>query len=126
MPAIERVGRTQTAAYWGFSRYDDDGDIIVSPATDIRVRWVNSRKLMQNAQGKEIAVDAQVVAGEELVEGSLMYLGGLADWNGTGSAGEESALMQVVAVEMTPDIKGRNTMWTVGLAWFRDEMPEVV
>ena len=129
MPALETYDRWQTAVYWAWAGTSAvDGDPQVSAPVDLQVRWGERQGVMKNAQGVDVATDAQIVVGQDVVENSIMWLGGLAMWRGTGSDADtdDTLLMKVVAFNKTPDIKGRMYYRTAGLVWFRDALPEVV
>lgn len=123
MPAIETAYRRQKAVLWPWSGYDSYAEPLRGEPVEIDVRWLNKSREVPGPQGSPITVDATAVVDREIVVGSLMWLGELADWYGTGSAGDDTALMEVVAYGEVPDLKGRDIRRTVGLVYFRDTPP---
>lgn len=126
MPAFETMDLEQVAVLWGKSGTDDYGQPTTATAIEIPVRWLTKRDEVVDAQGNTIALDATVVVERQIAVGSLMALGNLSYWVGTGSAGDESEVMEVVTYEETPDLKGREIRRSVGLKRFRDALPESV
>lgn len=123
MPAPEHSHRTQTALLWAVIGVDAHNEPVVGLPDEIQVRWENARVQMASADGTVVTVDATAVVGRDVNEGSLMRLGDLEDWNGTGSNDDDNGLMQVVAFSKVPDVKGRNFRRVVGMIRFRDEVP---
>lgn len=132
MPPPETFERNQTALYFEWRGKDRYNEPRVASPREIEVRWEWRQATMLGPQGNPVSVDAQVVVDEDIVLNSLMWEGGETEWYGgepgtsSGSAGEATFLMQVVATDFVPDIKGREMRRTVGLVFFRDAMPEVV
>lgn len=134
MPPIEEVERNDEALYFEYTSSDRYNRPRVRSPIELDVRWENKRSFQTDSQGKRVPVDATVYADpdDNIVEGSLMWQGSEDEWYGgqlgtsSGSLGEETALMQVVSVQLIEDLKGRHTRCIVGLVYFRDTMPEVV
>lgn len=120
MPSLERRHRYQAAVLWAKSGDDVNAEPTFSAAIEIRVRWVKGRVETVNAQGNTISLDAQVVVDREIKVGSKMWLGPLADWYGTGSAGPDTEVLWVVNYHETPDVKARFAERSVDLSRFRD------
>lgn len=130
MPPMETAYRRQTAVLWEWLREDAYNEPVLDEPVEIAVRWKWGRREALSPQGTPIAVDATVVVAQDIAVGSLLYEGTLNEWyghsgTGSGSAGQDTALMQVVTFSSTPDLKNRNRRRTAGLVYFRDEMPEV-
>ena len=132
MPDIEREDRWQKAVLMeavrrGAASYDDFGQPVITAPEELDVRWVWKQTMMTGPQGKPISVDATVVVGREVELGSKMWLGTLADWLGTGTGSSlesdnpDDSLMEVVAIKITPDLKGRFQRVTLGLKYARGE-----
>lgn len=121
MPPFEIMDRHQAAVLWSATGgYDDHGEPVVGEPTEIRVRWNWGRTQSVGPRGNIIALDAKVVAAEDIPLGSNMWQGSLEDWYGTGSAGEAADVMYVVTEGKAVDLKGRITRREYGLSWFRD------
>lgn len=124
MPPLETMDRHQDAVLWAATGAANHyGEPLVGSPVDITVRWVNQQREMLDPQGNTVAVDATVVAAQEIPIGSVMAEGTLADWLGTGSGEEPSGRMQVKAESWALDLKGRITRREYGLMRFRDSMP---
>ena len=123
MPPIERRDRFQLAALWPTNGVDNYGQPTFAGPTEIRVRWNDKRRESVDALGNVIAVDATAVVNEVIQPGSLMRLGPLEDWYGTGSNDAESGLMSVVTYDETPDLKARNVRREVGLVRYKNLPP---
>ncbi len=130
MPAMELTFLRQRAVLWARSvssaPYDAHGQLKVQAPVEIPVRWNNAAKQMPGPEGNPITVDATVIVKRDVDVGSIMWEGTLADWYGTGSEGEESTLMEVVASAVTLDLKGRVARRELGLRFFRDTLPAQV
>lgn len=124
MPPLESVDLWQDAVYWPPGAPDRYNEPTRGSPVQIEVRWVWQDRKTTNAQGEEIETSATVITDREIPIGSFMVLGTLSDWLGTGSAGADDALMEVVTEQQTPDLKARNTRYQYGLSWFRDTPPD--
>ena len=120
---MDSAWRLQTAVLWPCSGRDNYGEPQVGSPVEILVRWITKRMEALDALGNTIALDAQAVVNQEIAVGSLMWLGTLASWQGTGSAVQPSDLMQVKIYDEATDLKGRATRRTAGLMRFRDALP---
>lgn len=126
MPSIERRERFQKAVLWEKTDgFDDYGRPRVSSPVQIHVRWKYVRKQSVNKEGVPIAVDATVVVDRYIPEGSILWLGELIDWVGTGSNDNENQLMEVLTFHNTPDIRNRHTRRTVDLAFYKSVLPDL-
>ena len=118
----ERRDRPHTAVYWEFLSLDKHAQPRVRPPVEVRVMWDTRRTRGRDAQGNTIALDAAVDVGPLNVKiGSLMWLGELADFLGTGSGDDASEIHEVVTVEQENDIKGRHTARSAGLKRWRGD-----
>lgn len=124
MPAPEAACRLQTAVLWSKIGDDDYGEPLRDDPEEINVRWVQRRTASLDANGNTISLDATVVVNQEIVVGSLLWLGALSSWTGTGSAGDDTELMIVATYNETPDLKNREIRRMVGLRRFRDSLPD--
>lgn len=130
MPPIEEVDLHQKAVLWPKAGFDRHGQPKVGTGVSIDVRWDSKRRQMVDSQGNPVAVDATAVVLIEIEPGSAMWLAPdnsydpLEQWYGTGSAGEDSSVMEVAVYNETPDTKARVVRRTVGLTFYRDTLPE--
>lgn len=123
MPAPETSNRYQHAVLWERTGADRYGEPTRGEPVELRVRWVQKRGEVTDAQGNRTPLDAAVVVDRQIPVGSLLWLGTLDSWQGTGSVGADSELHEVVTYSETPDVKGRVALRSVGLKRFRDALP---
>lgn len=117
----ELIGKYQTALLFLKTGVDEYNEPVTAEPIELMVRWQNSSRDVRGPNGTTITLDATVTANRDIPIGSQMWLGTLARWVGTGSDGTETELMEVVSRELVPDVKGRATFRSFGLARFRDE-----
>lgn len=125
MPALEHKDRYQLALLFQPVSVDRFGQPVIGLPTEIRVRWVDKQSEMLDPQGNSVVMDATAVVFQDIPIGSRMWLGGLADWvgTGTGSGVTNEGLMEVKGFNKTSDVKNRYIRRTVGLMRFRDVPP---
>jgi hypothetical protein len=123
MPTPETDYLFQKAVLWSATagEIDDDNDQMVAAADEIDVRWENVDKQSIDPQGNVVAISASVVADQEIPIGSIMWLGKLKD-----IADPPVDLMEVITSKSIPDIKGRETRRTYGLARFSNTLPTLI
>lgn len=117
MPSPETFQRKQTVTVWDLLGYDQFSQVVTDVPREILVRWERTFYQAKDAKGKLITIDAKMVVAEDVTIGSLVYPGTLEEWYGTGSAGDETELLTVVAqLEDALDIKGRKRRRVVGMS----------
>lgn len=128
MPPIETAWRYDKAVLWpvltklGRIVTDSHGRPRVSTnPVELDVRWEDTETEALDPEGNTVRIDATVVVDREIVPGSLMRKGELADWTGTGSGNEDTEVMVVKTYQRVEDIKGRHVRRVVGLARFRNQ-----
>jgi hypothetical protein len=121
MPTVERVGLTQRAVMWAPSGVDNYGNTRVSSPVEILCGWPQVKTKPGNAQSDAVSRTEQLAVDRDIAIGSILWLGSLADLPDT-----PESLREVVSVTKTPDIKGRQFRYTVGLAAFSNSLPAVV
>ncbi len=115
MPAPEVHNRPHTAVYWEKVGVDRYNNVTVRDGVDIKVRWVWTKGEALDPEGKRISIDATVILAQDVSVGDQLWLGDLEDWYGTGSGGDDTEVMEIVSIERTEDLKGRNVYREVGL-----------
>lgn len=131
MPALELLGRHQRAAVWQRTGNDRHGEVIVSAPTDMKVRWEEGERDVQQGDGTVIRIQGTITPHIELPMGSILWLApdprtdAVEQWYGLGSAGDDSGLMIVVTKDWGQDLKGRHNRYEYGLAKYRDTLPTV-
>lgn len=127
MPPIEDQDRHQTAVLWqATGRTDRKGVPILQPPEEVVVRWESVRSESRGEEGDRRTLDATVITHRDIPVGSQMWLGTLDDYmgsTGTGSAGADDEMMEVISADKTPDIVGRSYQRSLGLAFVRDKTP---
>ncbi len=121
MPPIERQSLNQTAVVWDFDSYGADGALQVSAAREIDVRWEATLLSANRPLGGGDPRTVTAFVGEEIITGSLMWLGKLADLPAT-----PSGLYVVRTYEGVPDEKGRLVQRTVTLSWYGETLPTII
>ena len=100
------------------------GEILYDVPLQIPVRWVYVKRESKDAKGNTISIDAEVVAAVSVVVGSLMMLGTMESYVGTGSAGGDAVeFMRVETRNWGMDLKGRIVRYEYGLTRFRGKLP---
>lgn len=123
MPTLETLDRHQKAVLWEKVEDDTQGEPLVGDPVELTVRWEKIREEIQKPDSTIVALGAEVVVDRKIPIGSIMWLGELEEWYGTGSQGEGVELMQVQVYEEIPDLKNRYTIRTVKLDFFRGSLP---
>ena len=107
MPPIEEDELDQTALLWERIGTNDNGEPLLSLLPqEIDVRWENQFGGL-GAISDESKYDVRIVVDRDIPKGSILRLGDLSDWQGTGSALDEQDLVEVVFSFKVPDLKAR-------------------
>jgi hypothetical protein len=122
---IEEDDCWDTAVLWPATTvYDDQGQPVRSTPVELAwpngCRWVPSTRQVMDAKGNLINLDATVVVLQDIPVNSLMWLGELADWYGTGSGASDDGLMVVKSFNKTSSQDGRFERRTVSLMRFKN------
>lgn len=123
MPPLETDDLDHKAVLWALAGYDRYGRPKVGAPEEVDVRWTWRRSEALDPQGNTVSLDADVAVDRKIKPGSKMWKGELADWYGTGSAGDDSELMEVVTYAEADDLKARETRRQVGLKRYQDKPP---
>ncbi len=124
MPAPELNGRHQKALLWTIVGRDRYAQPIVSGPVELDVRWNDVFKEVLDPLGNLITIEAEVVAGQNIPVGCIMWSGGLDDLPGTGNV-PESNLMLVRFSNSIPDLKARFFYNKLSLIRYKDSLPTV-
>ena len=122
MPDQERAYRYQDAVLWvpiGVDRY---GKSIMGLPSPIKVRWLHQRTRMLDPKGEALTVDETAIVGQDIPYDSLMWLGSLSDWFGTGSGTGSvvtNTLCVVKAFSKISDVKNRAITRQAGLMRYK-------
>ena len=132
MPPFEYDDLNQTAVLIppqvvaGLPRTNRMGEIVYDIPLQIPVRWSYVKKESTDAKGNTITISADIVAAVSIVVGSLMLLGTMESYVGTGSAGGDAIeFMRVETRNWTLDLKGRITRYEYELSRFRGKVPTI-
>ncbi len=120
MPAMEQMDRHQDAAIFVRTGVDAFSESEHAAPVDHKVRWTWSRSFSTDANGNKIALDAKVVTAMAVPVGSLMYLGTVDAWYGTGSAGNDTELCEVVTDHSGPSLCNKFYRYSYGLKRYRN------
>jgi hypothetical protein len=131
MPPMESDLRNQKAVLWDATgAIDDYGRPVVEAPENVWVRWELRNIQVVDRQGNLVGLDGEVVVDRKVGIGSQMWLApdqsansdtATEQWYGTGSAGDDSEVMEVVTYSDIPDIKGRHHRREVGIRRYRDQ-----
>lgn len=123
MPHPETDYRFQKAQMWEYVGDDEYVNPVVSARVELTVRWEYKQIEMLDPKGQPIKLDALVISPEEIPVKSIMWLGKESELPDDLSTITE--LMQVVAYDKIPDVKGRVFRKTYGLKRYTDQLPEI-
>lgn len=123
MPSQEGRFREQDAVLFAYLGQDRYGEPRVDSGTEIKVRYNTMRRKVLDPDGKTITLDGSAVVNQEVAVNSLLFIGTLSEWVGTGSSLADNELLQVKTYNDTPDIKNRASFKELGLMRFRNTMP---
>jgi hypothetical protein len=130
MPPFEYDDLNQTAVVLppqlvgGIPRTNRMGEIVYDLPYQTAVRWVYVKRESKDSKGNTITIDADVVAAVSIVVGTIMWLGTMEQYIGTGSAGGDAIeFMRVETRNWGVDLKGRIVRYEYELSRFRGKMP---
>lgn len=82
---IDRIS-AQVACYWGSPVNDGSGGYTYADPVEIKCRWDDVQKLINNSKGEEVISNATIMTNSVLAEGGMLYLGTLADFDNSDIA----------------------------------------
>ncbi len=124
MPAPELDSRHQKAQYWKYHSVDNYNRPRVYERCEIMVRWENKQLEIVGPNAEPIKLDGFVHSVIEIPIGSILWKGCAADI--PEDTEDITNLMEVVAQDHTPDIKGRVARRWYGLRRFTSKLPEIL
>lgn len=124
MPAPELDYRFQKAQLWMRTGTDEYSNPLLSGRQELVVRWENKQIEMIGPNAQPIKLDALVQAVITIEVGSIMWEG--REENLPENVEDYTNLMEVVAYDYIPDVKGRVVRRTYGLKRYNQTLPTVV
>jgi len=112
---------------WPLDGYDRHGQPKIGTPIELYVQWNLDRKEMFDPKGHKITVEAHAVVDRRLEPGGVLWKGTEDEWYGVGSgtgSGDDRELFEIMAYHEIDDVKGRNTLRTIGVARYRSTLPE--
>lgn len=132
MPQLDAWSRRHKALVWeATGLYGGDGRPTYGEPAEIRVRWDDTARIARGPNGQPIPVDGTAVLGQAVALHSIMWLApdqtpnsetALDQWYGSGSAGQQSGLVEVVADNGGLDLKSRQTRRVVGFQTYKGQL----
>lgn len=113
--------RRQNVVLWAIAGKDNFSAPKVSSPIALKVRWIDKQMETLDADNNVVRSDVMVKADREIAIGSIMWKGKLAD-----VASRTTSLYQVIQSRVIPNIKNRETRYTVFLIRFGETLPTVV
>lgn len=118
-PPIETIGRTVTAVLWEKTGSNQYNEPVLTEPVEIMVRWEDRVEQGNDRFGRPVTFVANLVVAQTIPVGSLMTKGSLDDWYVSGSAGDQTKLLEVDQFLEIDDIKGRVVRRVARLCRFR-------
>ncbi len=118
MPPPETFERNADVVVWPKVGDTIAGEPELDEPVELEVRWERTKRDARRADGTIINLDASLVLDQEVAVGSIVWIGTLADWYGSGSAAmlsQRADLYRVETYEEVPDVKGREVRREAGL-----------
>src|SRR5574343_312889 len=112
MPSPAIANRKQHAVLWAVSGRGDYGERTLASPVEIKVRWESTKTEGGDPRSETAAKSVTCHTDQSVAVGSEMWLGRLDDLVGTASPGDVHV---VTAITTVPDVKGRETKYTLTL-----------
>lgn len=113
--------RRQDAVLWAIAGKDKFSAPKVSSPIALKVRWIDKQSESLDANNQVIRSDVTVKTNREIGVGSILWKGKLAD-----VPSPAINLYQVIGSRTVPNVKNRETRYTVFLIRYSDTLPTVV
>jgi len=121
MPRPERSHRFEKAVLFPIQGFDRYNEPTFGTPVEIKVRFSTVRRRVMDAKGKQIDLDGSAVVGQRIDIDSLLFIGSLSYYYGTGSTVNDNELMVVKTYNETPDVKARLSTKVVGLMRYKQK-----
>lgn len=126
MPPIETAWRKQVLTVWmstGVGSNDDYGNPTIEDPVQLEVRWQYVDRDTIDNKGDPVKIVAEAVVDRDVPMYSIIWLGELSAWYGTGS-GNAAELLQVMETRKAMDIKGRHTRRVLAMRHYGSSIPD--
>ena len=129
MPALEDHDLREKALLWRAISDDPFGQKKVGARVEIDVRWLDKQTEMMDPHNNSVLMDGTIIVDQNHVIpiGSLLWYGTEDEWaTGTGSSETTDGhpmIVEVKAVNSTPDFKARNYRRTLGFLRYKGAVP---
>lgn len=111
---IKRFAR-QTMVYWEYVGPDEYGHPYYKDPVELKVRWEGRREEVVSSDGRTVYTRAYILTYVKVVEGSLVMLGTLTDFQAMDCYPQEPTIQfnvaEILTVKETPDIKARSNVY---------------
>lgn len=121
MPALEDSDLNEKAVIWPRVGADANGNPIVGDPEEIDVKW-NERRGRIRLGNETSDYEAEIQVDQDILIGSAIWHGELADWSGVRPE-ESRDVMEVIAFQKTPDLKGREYLREIVVRRLRNSWP---
>lgn len=122
MTSVEKVYIKRKAVLWVATGKNRTNENTYSAGTSITLEWPQGFIQSQNPVETNETRSDEIIANQDLVIGSLVWLGALKDMPALASLTD---LRQVISRTVTPDIKNRKTRYSFGLTYYGNTHPGV-
>jgi len=125
MPAFETMDRPQKITYWERLGTNRLGNFVIGSPIELKVQWDDRASRTMDSKGNWIGIDGTLFTNRVLKIGSIVRLGTISDWQGTGSGLVPTDLMEIKTGDEVYDLKGRNQVFFYGMMRYTDSLPIV-
>lgn len=112
---IIKTMRKQTAVYWPFVSINTFGEKTVGSPIEIKVRWEDKNEEFLDMGGQIQMSRAVVYVDRDMVNGSILMLGVIADITDSTNIKENDGAWEVRRFDKLPDIKAKEFLRTAFL-----------
>ncbi len=112
---IIKTMRKQTAVYWPFVSINQFGEKAVGDPVQISVRWEDKNEEFLDMGGQIQMSNAVVYVDRDMVNGSILMLGVIADITDPVNIKENDGAWEIRKFDKLPDLKAREFLRTAYL-----------
>lgn len=126
MPPLEEADHYDKVVVWDATgKVDDYGDYQIEGPRQIYARWEwgSGKQTGTDSQGNTVKIDATVFVNEEIILGSKMWLGALAN---LPSDLTHDFVYEVIGFDSTNDLKSRVSQRDCNIMRYRGTLPSDV